>query len=291
MQIAKFIILGLFCLHTLYPLAQEIEEELLSTEREDELEERFFEYADELKQLTNASSLQIRISESNIESGTYTRILKEKIKIMEDDLQSIDYRWTALTQAEQADIAKSRYLMELMAKVQSIKQAVADTIASQKHKCQAISDFLAAEHLILTQDSTFAKLYKQARALSEIQRMASKLEKVKAQEQVLFARLQASYDKSKAAAEMVPQLKTRASVLDEHYYKLKTLDEKIRSMEYKPFIERIKNYLLGLACVSVILVFLNILVTKLAGLKKTRQMLKKQKEMLSKTNGSEYPTI
>ena len=62
-------------------------------------------------------------------------------------------------------------------------------------------------------------------------------------------------------------------------------------MEYKPFIERIKSYLLGLACVSVILVFLNILVTKLAGLKKARQMLKKQKDMWNKTNGSEYPTI
>ena len=260
-------------------------------EREDELEERFMEFADELNRLSKASNLQIRISESNIESGTYTRILQEKINIINTEYQSIDYRWTTLTQAEQSDIAKSKYLMELMAKVQSIKQAIADTIASQQNKCQAISDFLVAERLILSQDSTFARLYKQAHALSMVQKLAPRLEKVKAQEKVLFERLQISYDKSKATAEMVPQLKKRETVLDEHFYKLKTLDEKIQSMEYKPFIERIKSYLLGMACVSVILVFLNILVTKLAGFKKARQILKKQKELLNKTNGSEYPMI
>ena len=291
MQITRFIILGILCLQALSLSAQEIEEGQLSMEREDELEERFMEFADELNRLSHASNLQIRISESNIESGTYTRILQEKINIMSTDFQSIDYRWTALTQAEQSDIAKSKYLMELMGNVQSIKQAVADTIASQQQKCQAISDFLAAEQLILSQDSTFAKLYKQAHALSMIQKLAPKLEKVKAQEQVLFARLQTSYDKSKVATETVPQLKNRAAILDEHFYKLKTLDEKIQSMEYKPFIERIKSYLLGLACVAVILVFFNMLATKLVGIKKARQMLKKQKEMLNKTNGSEYPTI
>ena len=291
MQIARFIILGFLSLLTLPLSAQETEEGQLSVEREDELEERFFEFADELNRLSKASNLQIHISESNIESGTYTRILREKINIMNAEYQTINYRWTTLTQAAQADIAKSKYLMELMAKVQSVKQAIADTIASQQHKCQAISDFLSAEHLILSQDSTFARLYKQAHALSMVQKLAPRLEKVKAQEQMLFAKLQSRYNKSKSAAEMVPQLKNRAAVLDEHFYKLKTVDEKIQSMEYKPFIERIKSYLLGLACVSVILIFLNILVTKLAGLKKARQMLKKQKDTLNKTNGSEYPTI
>ncbi len=291
MQIVRFIILGFLCLLSLSLSAQDIEEGLLSMEREDELEERFMEFADELNRLSKASNLQIRISESNIESGTYTRVLQEKINIINTEYQSIDYRWTTLTQAEQSDIAKSKYLMELMAKVQSIKQAIADTIASQQNKCQAISDFLVAERLILSQDSTFARLYKQAHALSMVQKLAPRLEKVKAQEKVLFERLQISYDKSKATAEMVPQLKKRETVLDEHFYKLKTLDEKIQSMEYKPFIERIKSYLLGMACVSVILVFLNILVTKLAGFKKARQILKKQKELLNKTNGSEYPMI
>ena len=291
MQIIRFIILGFLCLLPLPLTAQETEEGQLSVEREDELEERFLEFADEIDRLSKASNLQIHISESNIESGTYTRILREKINIMNAEYQAIDYRWNALTQAEQSDIAKSKYLMELMAKVQSDKQAIADTIASQQHKCQAISDFLSAECLIFSQDSTFARLYKQAHALSLVQKLAPKLEKIKAQEQVLFARLQSSYDKSKSAAEMVPQLKNRAAVLDEHFYKLKTLDEKIQSMEYKPFIERIKSYLLALACISVILVFLNIFVTKLSGIKKTRQMLKKQKELFNKTNGNEYPTI
>ena len=292
MQIVRTFILSLLCLVALPFYAQDTEEDPEALEREAELEERMQVFLEEFNQLADASSLQIRISESNIESGTYTRILNDKLNMLNMNLQSLDYRWNSLTQLEQPDIAESEQLMALMTQVQTVRQAVADTLASQQRKCDAIADFLSAERFILAQDSTFARLYKQARVLSMVQKTAPQLEKVKAEEQALFAHLQDGYNKCKNAASLVPQLSKRAAVIEERYYSLKALDEKIQAMAYQPLIMRIKDYLMGLACIAIIFIFFNMLITKLQTIKKARQMLKKEKELLNKANGGgDYPTI
>ena len=291
MQIVKTLIFGFLCLITLPLYSQSTEDDPEYLEREEELEERIQLFMDDFTQLANACDLHIRMSESTIESGTYTHILQEKLNVLNAGLQSIDFRWNAFTQLEQPDIADSEHLMELMTQVQNLRKAVSDSISAQQRKCDAIADFLTAERFILAQDSVYSKLYRQAQALAKTQKTAPQLEKLKAQEQALFSRLCDSYNICKSAAAIVPQLGTRADVLEERYYSLKALDEKIQAMVYQPFIVRIKDYLLGVACVAVILIFLNMLVTKLQALRKARQMLKKQKEMLEKTSGGEYPTI
>ena len=273
----------------LYSQGTEVDPEAQA--REEELEERIQLFMDDFTQLANACDQHIRMSESTIESGTYTHILREKLNVLNTGLQSVDYRWNAFTQLEQPDIADSEQLMELMTQVQNLRKAVADSISAQQRKCDAIADFLTAERFILAQDSVYSKLYRKAHALSKFQETALQLEKVKAQEQAVFTRLQDCYNKCKTAAAMVPQLRTRAAVLEERYYSLKTIDEKIQAMVYQPLIMRIKDYLLGVACVAVILIFLNMLITKLQAVKKARQMVKKQKEMLDKTRGGGYPTI
>ena len=126
---------------------------------------------------------------------------------------------------------------------------------------------------------------------SLVQKLAPQLEKLKAEEQVHFERIQSSYDKSKSAADLIPQLNKRAATLNEKYFKIKALSEKIQAMEYKPFVQRIKDYLLEIACVSVILMFFTMLTAKLKAAKNAREMLKKQKQLLNRTNGSDYPTI
>jgi hypothetical protein len=60
-------------------------------------------------------------------------------------------------------------------------------------------------------------------------------------------------------------------------------------MEYKPFIQRIKDYLLGLAAVAILMMFVNLLSQKLKQLKAAREQAKKMKE--SMMGQKEYPTI
>lgn len=290
MQIARYFIAGLFFLSFLSfssgALAQEYD--YLS---QDELEDRILRFRDEYTQLSNICNLQIRISDSNLESSSFTRILREKVQVMNTGLQSLDFRWNAFTQLEQVDIAENETLMQQMTQVQKLRQAVTDSIAAAQQKCNAITDFVAAERFILAQDSIYAVLYKHAKVLSLTKKTAPQLDKVQAQEQAIFEKLQESYDKSKAAVMTVPQLGKRAAVIDEHFYSLKAISEKIQAMKYQPLIMRIKDYLMGLACVSIILLFFNMLVTKLQAAKKARQMLKKQKDAFGKTTDADYPTI
>ncbi|MBR5396024.1 MAG: hypothetical protein IK144_13220 [Bacteroidaceae bacterium] len=290
MRIVRYFIAGLFFLSFLSfssgALAQEYD--YMS---QDELEDRILRFRDEYTQLSNICNLQIRISDSNLESSSFTRILREKVQVMNTGLQSLDFRWNAFTQLEQVDIAENEALMEQMTQVQKLRQAVTDSIAAAQQKCNAITDFVAAERFILAQDSIYAVLYKHAKVLSLTKKTAPQLDKVQAQEQAIFEKLQESYDKSKAAVMIVPQLASRAAVIDEHFYSLKAISEKIQAMKYQPLIMRIKDYLMGLACVSIILLFFNMLVTKLQAAKKARQMLKKQKDAFGKTTDADYPTI
>lgn len=290
MQIARYFIAELFFLSFLSfssgALAQEYD--YMS---QDELEYRILRFGDEYTQLSNICNLQIRISDSNLESSSFTRILREKVQVMNTSLQSLDFRWNAFTQLEQVDIAENETLMQQMTQVQKLRQAVTDSIAAAQQKCNAITDFVAAERFILAQDSIYAVLYKDAKVLSLTKKTAPQLDKVQAQEQAIFEKLQESYDKSKAAVMIVPQLASRATVIDEHFYSLKAISEKIQAMKYQPLIMRIKDYLMGLACVSIILLFFNMLVTKLQAAKKARQMLKKQKDAFGKTTDADYPTI
>lgn len=287
MQIAKHILLCLLCLLTCISHGQG-----LDMAREEKLADRILLFVEEFNQLSDDANFQIRISDANLESGSYIRLINTQIFSLNTQLQSLEYRWTAFTQAEQSDIANSEALMDLMSRVQQLDQATRDAIALQQDKCNAIADFSEAERLLNSQDTVYKALYKKAMGMSMAKQMAPQLEKVKAEELTIFEKIQTSYNKSKAAVELIPQLQSRSAALDEQYYSIKAISGKIQAMEYVPPIQRIKDYLLGLACIAMILVFINMAHTKIKAAKSAREMLKKQKELLKKsTDGTDYPTI
>lgn len=289
MQIVRYIILNLLIILSISVSAQD--DIMTEQQWEAEVENSIRNFIDELNQLSNTSNMRIRISEASIESGAYTRILNQKISLMTSKYKHLDFRWNVMIQMNQVIIADNESLMELMTQAQQIKQAIADTIASQQKQYDAINDFVEAESFIESQDSIYSRLYKEAFGLSLVQNLTPKLEKVKGEEQAMFEKIQNSYDKSKAAVEIVPILSKRATILDDKFYNIKIRSDKIQALEYKPFIQRIKDYLIGLACVAIILMFISSAVAKLNAAKKAREMLKKQKELFNKTNGKDYPTI
>jgi len=156
---------------------------------------------------------------------------------------------------------------------------------------KTLADFVKAQHLLFEKDSVYNHLYRTAFQLSLIQKAAPKLEKVKAKEQELFAQLQTTYDGAKNAVTLIPSLAKSMENLDEKFAKYKVMSEKIQAMEYKPFIQRIKDYLIGLACVAIIILFFNLILSKLQALKKARQAAKQYQEALDRQGGGVYPTI
>ena len=165
-----------------------------------------------------------------------------------------------------------------------------DSIAIQKHFFDAQKDFADAEVFFQAQDSAYAKLYKTAVEYSLIKALAAELEKVKGKEQLVFAEIQSHYDIAKSLSEEFKNLLPRFQPIEEKYIELKNISDKIQALEYKPWLQRIKDYLYSLAAVAMILLFLNMLQAKLKALKQARENAKKLREMMDKDN-NDYPTI
>ena len=275
----------LFCLSLMFPFP------VMLQAQEDNLADQMMEFVDDFNRFTLPNSLQVRFSKSNLQSSSFVRILRQKVHLQSNDYHSVEFRWNAFIQSKQTDIANSEYLMGLMAEVEEIKQAAHDSLDALQKKSDALADFIDAEQLLLSQDTIYKELYNKAFKLSLMQQLAPQLEKIKAEEQTLFEKIQNAYEKSKTSAQLIPQLTNRAATLDGQFYSLKALSTKIQAMQYEPPIQRIKDYLLGLACVAIILIFINMIVSKLQAAKKARETLKKQKKFFEKTDGNDYPTI
>lgn len=288
MSIIKRYILLLLLSFSLPLLAQEADDPY-SRQMQAEVKGQLVRLTDELKALSDDAVKQGTLNEQNLQSAYYIRTLDEKAQSLNRRMQAFDVKWEAFSASNLAYVANFDTLMEMTTQTQLLKQEVANAITAQVDRCNAIKDFTAAEDYIFEQDSLYKKMYKQAFTLSFVQKMAPQLEKLKAQEQLQFPQIQEQYDKAKAAADLVPQLRTRADEVNEVFYAIKAQSESIQELKYMPFIQRIKDYLMGLAYVAIILIFFNMLISKWQAAKKAKEALQKQLDALKKDK--DYPTI
>ena len=256
-----------------------------------EISARMTQYIDELNELASVSDVQVIFSSALPLSKQYINVLKDKVNLLDERYNSINLRWTTFSQAMQVDIADDEELMNLMANVEETKKIVADSIAAKKEKCNALQDFANAERMLAGQDTIYKNLYEKAFRLSLIKKLGSQLERLKAHEQAQYAQIQESYQKAQHACEVLPILQKRIGALDDSFSNIQIISKKIQETEYKPFIQRIKDYLIGLACVAILLLFVNLLTSKLKALKTARQQAKKYEEMMRQNGQGEYPTI
>ena len=243
----------------------------------------------ELHQIAEEETRQGQITPSGIRSAYFIRNMNSKVQSTDRRLKAFNVRWEAFNAANQAFISDHEDLMDKMTAMQLRLQAANDTLAMQQQRCAAIKDFVAAEEYILAQDSVYEARYKQALAMSFVQKLTPQLEKLKATNQAQFEALQEQYDKTKAAYELVPQLQDRADIVNECYYTIKAKSDKIQEMKYMPLLERVKEYLTSLAYVAVILILINMLTAKYKAAKQTKEALEKQAKLIKKEN--QYPTI
>lgn len=215
---------------------------------------------------------------------------EKKLKQIESNLSKLNAKHSIYCQAQQLYIAMDDSLMNLVAQYQEIGQIVSDSIQRQQQRFQWLEDFDQAEHFIFAQDSAYQRLLKQSVLLSQIEKTAPALEKLKGKEQLLFADIDAYFQKAKVASESTLALKKRQILLEEKYIELKNSSEKIQAAEYKPLLERIKDKLMGIAAVGIILMFFNMVISKIQGYKKMRENAKKMAEILRKSN-DDYPKI
>ena len=216
-------------------------------------------------------------------------VVSERLKSLSLALNSFSTRWDTYSAAQQVYIADNDSLLNRAAVIQQMRQAVTDTLALRQQQRDQLVAFSTAEQFIWSQDKNYRQLYKKAVQYSATSMLAAKLEKVKAEEQALTADVNKYYSQAKEAATAFPGLQLRMEAMENKVFELQTVSAKIPEMAYKPFIQRIKDYLLGLACVAILLMGLNLLKSKLAMVKQARDQAKKLKGL---TGGQHnYPTI
>ena len=257
-----------------------------------EIKARLTLFVDDLNQLYMVEQMKISLNENVAISPTLVVTLQDRINYLNQSYNALDVKWSTYYQASQLDIAADEELMEEVANLEQLKQTVKDTLDLRTQQVDAIAKFASADKFIISHVDVYKKLYTKAYKLSLLKKFGPMLEKVKAKEQVVFGELQTNFEQAKAASELVPTLNTRMETLDEQYVIMKSVSEKVQALEYKPWMQRIKDYVMGLAAVAIILMFVNGIWSKFKAYKDKAANLKKYNDML-KNNGKDttYPTI
>ena len=270
------------------PEEQSAEEQALKLE----IEARLSQFSDDFLQLQLVGSMALTPDAKLGINKNFVSVLEGRMNTYNQRYNSLDVMWTTYTQAQQMDIANDDDLMTMVANIEALKQSVKDTLDAKAEMVKAISGFAAADQFIISQVAVYKKLYKRAFKLSLLKKLAPQLEKAKAREQLVFEKLQASYDSAKAAAELVPSLQPRMKVLEEQFVVMKSVSEKVQALEYKPLFQRVKDYIMGLAAVSIILLFFSMMIAKYKAYKGKLANMKKVTEMMNKQGkDTQYPMI
>ena len=257
-----------------------------------EIKSRLSQFSDDFQQLQMAENMSLDPDAKLDVNKNFVSVLEGRIKTYNQRYNSLDVMWTTYTQAQQMDIANDEDLMTMVANIEAKKQSVKDTLDAKTEMVKAISDFVEADQFIMSQVNVYKKLYKRAFKLSLLKKLAPQLEKAKAREQLVFEKLQASYNSAKAATELVPSLQPRMNVLDEQFVVMKSVSEKVQALEYKPLFQRVKDYIMGLAAVAIILLFVSMMITKYKAYKDKVANLKKVNEIMNKQGkDTQYPMI
>ena len=218
-----------------------------------------------------------------------SHISKKDLAQAERSLTCVGIKWNIYCQSVEFEISNSDSLLQLVTEFQLLKQGVSDSIHHKKAFFGALDAFEQARESILKKEATYKDMKEEAFKLSLTKATAEELEKLKQKEKLTFADIQKQYQTALDAVETCPVLTPRLKKLEQHFIELKSNSEKIQAAVYQSPLQRIKDYLYGLAAVAMILMFLNMLQTKYKAFKAKREQLKKMGNLFD--NDQDYPTI
>ncbi len=214
----------------------------------------------------------------------------QDIKESTRQLSTLNNKWNVYYTAKQAAIGDNEGLTDLASEYQQLCQDIRDSLAADKTRMETAAGFVRASRYLDQQKAVYAQYVKQALALSATEALAPRLEELKAKEQVAFADIEKYYETAKAAAASDPSLARQMAKVTDNYIALKSQSEKVQEAAYKPIFDRIKDYLFGLAAVTIILMFVNMAQAKYKSYKEMKKNAKKLEQM-RRQNDNEYPSI
>jgi len=256
-----------------------------------DVETRVMQFQEELSTLYSRSMVPLSFDFDDTMSQSLLNSVNEDVSSMEASAKSFDTRWNTYLQATQSFVASDDSLLSKVAEVQTLQQKVNESVTTLRQQFDQMKAFNEAELFIFSQDSLYSKLYHDAMTMSYAAQLQAQLEKVKASEQLQFAEVDKHYNEAKQAAETFDQLGERMARIESKYLELKVVSGKIQAAAYVPLLQRIKDYLMNIAAVSIVLMFANLVVTRVKTIMKVKAQAKKLKDLMGNGGGQDYPTI
>lgn len=215
----------------------------------------------------------------------------QDIEMAKKKLSQLQTRWTTYYQAKQAIIADNDSLLNLVTEYQQKQQGLSDSLDMYKAEAEKVVQFNKDAAFIKNKEKEYDTMASTAEKLALVEKSAPLLDKLKNREQVIIAEIDQRYQAASETAQNNPTLKKSMEELTNVYLEIKSNSEKIQTAEFKPFFQRIKDYLLGFAAVAIILMFFNVVQSKIGAVKKLREQQKKMKELFPQNNDPNTPTI
>ena len=256
-----------------------------------EISMRLNQYKDSMEKLYSASKAKLPLPNDVQISDSYLRMLDFRLRNIEQNLKSLDVRWNNYYPSQQWEISQDEELMDCAARIVLMQQEASDSLEVRKQMLQSLHDFDQARSYMAGLDSTYNSLGKRVFELSLTSKTQPLLEKQKQKEQLLFATVQEKFDKAREVQKYNLVSDQRMEELEDMYAVLKNKSDTIQKMTYKPLIQRIKDYLLGLAAVAVLLMFISMMKARIKAAKEARKNLKKIKDAMTMSGQEDYPTI
>ena len=226
-RMRNLLLLTLFM--SVLPMATRAQEEMTVYEEIDStytaISEHLLLFQEDLVQLHALSRFRVDVDIDMPLTEPLLDVVGERMRTLTRAMNSFNARWDAYSQAQQVYIADNDSLLNKLAEIQQMRQIVADTLASRQKQYDQLTAFSKAESFVWGQDKAYRRLYKQAQQYSVSPKLASRLEKVKAEEQALFAQIQTSYGQAKEAAEAFPGLELRMKGIDNKFFELQTVSD------------------------------------------------------------------
>ena len=256
-----------------------------------EIQARLEQYLDEMDRIRSASIARLPVSPDVQLTAGFIRTLETRLKNVETNRKALEIRWNNYLPVQQAAIAEDETLMGCVEQFELLKQEASDSLEVRRQMVQSLQDFMEAQAYMESLDTIYNALGKKAFELSLTSKTAQLLEREKKKEELLFASVQEKFDKARKAGDFHLVSPARMETLEDTFAGLKHKSDTIQAMAYKPLIQRLKDYLLSLAAVAVLLMFVAMLRARIKAAKAAREQMKQYKEALKLNGTDEFPTI
>lgn len=227
----------------------------------------------------------VEVLGDNLENASKTQLDRTS-----RSLNLFDVKWSEYIQKNYDAIVADNELIAIMDEFEATRTEVKNLIELRKAQIEKTEKFIESELVVSSRLGQYGDLKDKAFKLSLVKQGADELEKLKAKEKLDFADIQSAYRTAREAAEINPRLKDRMDSLQDMFVEIQTMSDEIQKMEFKPLMTRIKDYLMSIAAVSVIMMFVVFLGTYMKSIKSARESAKQMKKLLNKGE-NELPEI